>query len=162
MKLNNTIPIIKEIKIINEGMFKSAKIQFKEGLNIIYGCNGSGKTTIINAIKVAIEEEKSNITLWKEKKFSNLSRKEKILIINTQNKCLLLDDQLERLDNNVKKEILNELSSKWDQIIMTAVFLPEISANIINTKSFKLKNEKMTKEECDEIADLTELSYELG
>lgn len=42
--------MIKEINIINFGKFKNKKFIFDRGLNVIYGENESGKTTILNFI----------------------------------------------------------------------------------------------------------------
>ena len=42
---------IKEIKINNYGILKNKKINFENKLNIIYGKNESGKSTLLNYIK---------------------------------------------------------------------------------------------------------------
>ena len=42
--------IIKELNLIGFGKFKNKKIHLKEGINIIYGENEDGKTTIHNFI----------------------------------------------------------------------------------------------------------------
>lgn len=53
--------IIKEIEVKNFGRFSKEKIEFKDGINLIYGANESGKTTIyhvINALLFGMEKKR--------------------------------------------------------------------------------------------------------
>lgn len=45
---------LKEIEISNFKMFKDTKISFKPGFNLLLGDNGVGKTTVLEAIAVAL------------------------------------------------------------------------------------------------------------
>ena len=53
-----TIPdeliILKSLKMINFKSYSEGKIDFQNGINILYGANGTGKTTIIDAIFFAL------------------------------------------------------------------------------------------------------------
>lgn len=51
-------PAIKSLKIRNLGMVRKADFEFTKGINIIYGVNGSGKTTVVNAIRHLTNGEK--------------------------------------------------------------------------------------------------------
>jgi len=46
--------IIKKIKIKEYKQFKNTELNFKEGLNLIIGCGGSGKTILFNMLKEGI------------------------------------------------------------------------------------------------------------
>ena len=137
------IPKIKEIHIKNEGVIEEAKINFVDGLNVITGINGSGKTTVLKAI------EKQASECWTLKELERIGAfSDKILLTITGihqtlfNKCFLIDDILDRLSDDKAKLLLSELENTKNQIIMTMrkECLPDIKANIIDTKDFKLKN----------------------
>ena len=42
--------IIKELGLLNFGKFEDKKIELQEGINLIYGRNEEGKSTIVNFI----------------------------------------------------------------------------------------------------------------
>ena len=42
--------IIKELSLKNFGKFSGQSFQFSEGINVVYGPNEAGKTTIFQAI----------------------------------------------------------------------------------------------------------------
>lgn len=49
-----TIPAIRALKIRNYGPIKKADLNFKKGVNVIVGKNGSGKSAVVNAITSAL------------------------------------------------------------------------------------------------------------
>lgn len=56
---------ISKIKIINYKCFSETEVEFKEGLNVILGHNNGGKSTLLEAISLVIDTEKSKrLTAW--------------------------------------------------------------------------------------------------
>lgn len=56
---------ISKIKIANYKCFSEAEIEFKEGLNVILGHNNGGKSTLLEAISLVVDTEKSKrLTVW--------------------------------------------------------------------------------------------------
>jgi ABC-type branched-subunit amino acid transport system ATPase component len=135
MELPQLIPKIKSIEIENEGIIKKAKLEFTEGLNIIVGPNGSGKTTAINAIRKASESHNGNVVLWDGRKLDEFSYGE-LIALNLVSRCILMDDQLLRLARDKRYQVLKELAGL--QIIMALKETPKVVANIIHTEDFKL------------------------
>ena len=130
---------VKKITIMNKCCIKKAEIEFKEGLNIITGRNGTGKTTIINYLK----EECNGVQLS-----TAFARSEKIkaalcgIAGLCLGRCLIMDDELARLGDSDLKEMLGALSESKDQIIITLpnhLRIPDVKANIIRTEDFEMK-----------------------
>lgn len=48
---------IKALNLISYGKFENKELRFKEGLNIIYGRNGSGKSTVSTALKAFLYKD---------------------------------------------------------------------------------------------------------
>ena len=94
---------IKEIKINNYGILKNKKINFENKLNIIYGKNESGKSTLLNYIK--------NIFygISKNKNGKNISEYEKYLPWTEEEFSGKIKYEL---DNNKKYEIIRKFKSK--------------------------------------------------
>lgn len=55
--------IIKRIKIKEYKQFKNVELDFKDGLNIIIGGNGTGKTTLFNMLKEGILNKNKDYTV---------------------------------------------------------------------------------------------------
>lgn len=51
-------PAVKSLSIRNLGIIRKADMEFTQGINMVYGCGGSGKTTILNAIRHILNGEK--------------------------------------------------------------------------------------------------------
>jgi len=119
---------IKSIQIKNVRLFKDLKLTFKEGINIIYGPNSSGKTTLIRIIAEMNEllEKTSN---GKEKTIRIEFSPESKISIEYYNKktdkheCVLLDEPVERLVEENKKQFLSWLKKEYagSQIILTTI-----------------------------------------
>lgn len=139
------VPQIFSIDIENKGIIKKANISFNNGLNIIIGKNGSGKTTCIKEIEnqskwvKTLDELKNTFAAGEKIMFSYLG------LAGTQismNACFLIDnDDFGRLDKNKLEKTLKGLAESKNQIIITmnsVVEIPNIKANIIDTDSFDL------------------------
>ena len=126
------IPKIKEVKISDYGIIKKADIRFKDGLNILVGGNRTGKTNVIDYIQK--HDAKSIL---------DLSKGEQVCLLfeglTISNKCLLIDGVFP-LDLK-KDEILASLSRSKCQSIITMLEIPEIKADIIETKEFTLRSD---------------------
>ncbi|MAX10121.1 MAG: hypothetical protein CMG13_04580 [Candidatus Marinimicrobia bacterium] len=71
---------IEEVCVTNLRSFKKKKISFKEGINILYGPNGSGKTTFLEAISLlslgrSFKTNKATDYISREESFYNISGK---------------------------------------------------------------------------------------
>ena len=55
--IKNLIPAVKSLKLHNVGPFKDVSLSFTDGLNIICGTNGSGKSTILRSLIYAFDRE---------------------------------------------------------------------------------------------------------
>ena len=145
------IPKIKSASITNEGVIKKADIQFKNGLNIIVGRCGSGKTTVLKAIEKAMHGATENVAVELDNaefsitKINNLSMGNKLMLLMfgianaSLDSCFLIDNLMGYADTEIRVRILKELSKSNNQIILTMVNLPahlKIKANIIHTKDF--------------------------
>jgi predicted ATP-dependent endonuclease of OLD family len=135
MELPRIIPKIRQIKIKDYGIIKSAKINFKEGLNIIVGPNGSGKTTLINAIREAFENKNADVVLWDGSNLNIYSMSDRILS-TLKADCILIDDLIGILSKSKIEEAFKILSGT--QIITTMNEIPDVDANIIKTNNFEL------------------------
>ena len=135
---------IKKITIKNEGIIKSVDLKFSDGLNIIMGSGGSGKTTVLKAIEKA---KKENVIIKYPSCDPWAAKGEKIMLLFSEinnkhvDKCFLIDDLLGYLDR-IKLEIaLKNFEKSKNQIIITMwgsdhVKIPNV-ANVINTKDFE-------------------------
>ena len=100
MKINN-------FKINSYGKLKNKEIEFKDGINIIYGKNESGKSTILNFIF------NSFYGISKNKKGKNLSDYDKYKPIDTEEFSGKLEYEL---DNKNKFEIYRDFNKKNPKI----------------------------------------------
>jgi exonuclease SbcC len=66
--------MIKKIEIINFKAYVKASFKFGEGVNFIYGANGSGKTSLMEAISVALFGSQW-VTRWGGRRWSNFLRR---------------------------------------------------------------------------------------
>ena len=98
---------IKEIKINNYGILKNKKINFENKLNIIYGKNESGKSTLLNYIK--------NIFygISKNKNGKNISEYEKYLPWNEEEFSGKIKYEL---DNGENFEVFRDFKKKNPKI----------------------------------------------
>ena len=71
--------IIESIKIKNFLSHEDTEIDFEQGINIITGKNGAGKTSVLDAIKFALFAESRNnveiMGLWSSGYDASLTRK---------------------------------------------------------------------------------------
>ena len=58
--------IIEDIELKNFRSYKSAKINFAEGLTILFGKNGAGKTNVIEAVQLLIEGQSFRNPDWND------------------------------------------------------------------------------------------------
>lgn len=122
---------VKRIRIANYGCFrKSISFEFSEGLNLICGGNGSGKTTIIDSLsllnlyypKYQTDKARIDIQLYKpEKEFEVNFNIHKYLEYNEEVKCIIIDDVFPRYSIDKQKELIQWLIKKFPkkQIILT-------------------------------------------
>jgi exonuclease SbcC len=66
--------MIKKIEIVNFKVYAKASFKFGEGVNFIYGANGSGKTSLMEAISVALFGSQW-VTRWGGRRWSNFLRR---------------------------------------------------------------------------------------
>ena len=100
MKINN-------LKINSYGKIKNKEIELKDGINIIYGKNESGKSTILNFIF------NSFYGISKNKKGKNLSDYDKFKPIDTEEFSGKIEYEL---DNKNKFEIYRDFNKKNPKI----------------------------------------------
>ena len=62
--------IIKKLTLTNFRAFSYAEFDFKEGMNLLVGINGVGKTTVLEALRVCLSVIYPYITETKHKKES--------------------------------------------------------------------------------------------
>ena len=56
---------ISKIRIKNYKCFKESEIEFRDGLNVILGHNNGGKSTLLDAIALVIDSDKSKrLSAW--------------------------------------------------------------------------------------------------
>jgi exonuclease SbcC len=66
--------MIKKIEIVNFKAYDKASFRFGEGVNFIYGANGAGKTSLMEAISVALFGSQW-VTRWGGRRWSNFLRR---------------------------------------------------------------------------------------
>ncbi|MCS7244517.1 MAG: DNA replication and repair protein RecF [candidate division WOR-3 bacterium] len=114
--------LIKKLNLINFGKFSNFTAEFAEGLNIIVGKNGSGKTTIVEALAYIsfqrsfrhVKDE--DLLRFGEKEFSitanisNLTEHEIKIIYRKENdksvKRVYVDNKRQKLITKLHKEII--------------------------------------------------------
>ncbi|MGM0378418.1 MAG: ATP-binding protein [Bacillota bacterium] len=121
------LTMINSLDLISYGKFKNKKINFKEGLNLIYGKNESGKSTIVSSIETLLygiyptKIENNNFVNWYNNK---LSLKGKLLDdleihrylksnpfgqINRNRNIININNKSLDIVKNIPKEIFNDL-----------------------------------------------------
>jgi exonuclease SbcC len=66
--------MIKKIEIVNFKAYAKASFRFGEGVNFVYGANGAGKTSLMEAISVALFGSQW-VTRWGGRRWSNFLRR---------------------------------------------------------------------------------------
>ena len=129
---------IESIELRNFTVFKSLKINFSKGINILIGENGTGKTQLLKAIYADIQISKS-------KNIDDISRYFKSVNVNKvffvrQFKPLFLEVKASKIDNRSDKEYTGDrmnfkinggsLSLKDDEQCSYEISYPEKEINI--------------------------------
>jgi recombinational DNA repair ATPase RecF len=128
------IPKIKNAVVKDKGIVKYALLNFKPGLNIITGKNGSGKTTVAEAISEKAEDFHDFFgCVPKGERFALLAAGFAAL---NDSRCIVLDD-FDALDKDHARKLLNVLAKSKSQSIIVMRDVPKgIKANIISTEKF--------------------------
>ncbi len=116
---------IKKIKIISYGKFKDKEIEFKDGVNIIYGKNESGKSTVMSFIKGMLYgfsgrgtspsvNERKKYTPWDGSRVAG-----EITILTDDGRELLISRVCGKTQSSDKMEVIDILTGEKTE------FLPE-------------------------------------
>ncbi len=143
---------VKEINLRNFRNFKELKLNFKNGVNLILGKNGEGKTSILEAISLCISGSsfrpgKYDTYISFDTNFSNIKTYFKDDYLNSDVEFNFLRDKKSVLFNS-KKISINKLQKKNHYILFSPESLsvikngPDERRNLIDEllKSFSLEN----------------------
>lgn len=143
---------IESIKLENVGPFKEFEARFKkDGINVIYGLCGSGKSTIARAILLAFgirhkyffsKTVNGKITLKlipDQRSINIMVNKENPLDAAKGYGCLIGDDFFDRIPKRMITEICKEMKNLQIQIIVTASMIVDPSMLPQDTNMIFLK-----------------------
>lgn len=158
---------IKSLELENVGKFNDLKLEFSDGLNLIYGPNGSGKTTIFESIKKVFDpdsEENVGDFVKQDKNRGRVSIKieaennkvEKNFNVGgrtikefKERGVVIADDLFIGLDEEDKSEIFDDLRESIEsQMIVTTVNrdLAQLAGNAIKLYSYTEERKKEIEE----------------
>lgn len=95
---------IDSVEVKNFTIFKSLKVKFSKGINIITGENGTGKTQLLKAIYADIQIAKSKNIDDISKNFKSVNTNDRFFV--KQLKPLFLEVRALNIDNNIDKQYL--------------------------------------------------------
>lgn len=133
---------VKKVRIRDYKVIKKADIEFKDGLNIIIGRGGTGKTILIDYLMREFDQM-SNIMPLYQKKILEIDG-----FIGLYETLLIDNDLLPRLYSHHRVELLIKLAQSKKQIIIVGYYddekllrdkRKEFKCNIIDTRDFELK-----------------------
>lgn len=118
--------MIKELKLKNFMKHEQLHLKFTEGLNVIYGESNAGKTTIFNAIELALNNEGSEKDyLSYDTNFLIEIKIKDNVIKRTKRKYQINDIELKAFNNNLPEEITSIIHLKdinwqrqWDSYFL--------------------------------------------
>lgn len=143
---------IESIKLENVGPFQEFEVKFrKDGINVIYGLCGSGKSTIIRSILLAfgkrhtyfskLKNGKITLKLFPDQDSINITtNQENPLKAVKGYRCLIADDILQRMPKNMISEICEEMKKLGIQIIITASIIFDLSEFPKDTNTIPLES----------------------
>lgn len=112
--------IVQNISLMNIGLFDFFYTDFVEGINVIVGPTGQGKSTILKSL--AYDGEHMDLYILKKDKTEGLIQRTVFSGCVHVSKCMLLDDLGSYMSPNKFHSFLNYLSSLSVQIILTVDF----------------------------------------
>jgi len=143
---------IESIKLENVGPFQEFEAKFrKDGINVIYGLCGSGKSTIIRSILLAFGKRHTYFSKSKNGKIALklFPDQDSISVIANQEnpldtvkgyRCLIGDDIFQRMSKSMISEICEEMKKLEIQIIITTSMIFDLSKFPKDTNAIPLKN----------------------
>lgn len=125
--------IVQKIKLTNFRCYETIELEFKPGINYIYGDNASGKTSLVEAIYY----------LSLARSFRTIKDKE---LINKNNDSAIINASLKYIDSN--KEIIISLMNNGKKIFVNKKQINKISelSNLVNAICFVPKDVNLLKE----------------
>jgi len=138
---------IKSIDVLNVLMFQRLKLDFCDGINVLIGENGVGKTSLLKMIYAAtqcsIKQTKSGKTKWLLQFFSN-SLKDSDALKNADNKEAYCYYKVSNGEHSFEDHFSHNKSSHnedWLGLNIQSVFIPTTEM-LSHSKGFLAMNEK--------------------
>lgn len=138
---------IDKISLENITVFQNLQIDFSEGINVIIGQNGTGKTTLLKMIYAACElsnkksyEDKSkNILNYFSHNKKDIKALKKYENINDFS-CFEIDSDKNRFKYNISNDETHDLS-EWAELGIKSIFIPTTEM-LSHSKGFLAMNQK--------------------
>ena len=143
---------IESIKLENVGPFQNFEAKFrKDGINMIYGLCGSGKSTIIRSILLVFGKRHTYFSKSKNGKITLelFPDQDSVSVITNQEnpldavkgyRCLIADDIFQRAPKSMISGLCEEMKKLGIQIIITASIAPDLSKLPEDTNVIPLEN----------------------
>ncbi|MCP6718612.1 MAG: AAA family ATPase [Patescibacteria group bacterium] len=165
--------LIKSVELVNFKSYKREKIDFESGINILYGKNGSGKTSLIEAVLFALLRLHPQHSLYYNPDPSESRSPAYIFLLNTwliragEEVCevkltLKIREKEIIIVRSISRDLTQELKIfDGDEEIPLISFKkdPNIPSLVINSSEIKLLH--LDKEECLEEAQIYSENQEL-
>lgn len=139
--------IIDKIFLKNITVFKDLQIHFSEGINVIIGQNGTGKTTLLKMIYAACELSNKKSYEDKTKNILNYfshNKKDIEALKNYENindfSCFEIDSDKNKFKYNISNDETPDIN-KWAELGIKSIFIPTTEM-LSHSKGFLAMNQK--------------------
>jgi exonuclease SbcC len=144
---------IKNISLVNFKKFRNANFKFKPGINVIHGNNGSGKTTILQAITYAIYGGNISELRYHQLNTFGTEHMQVQLLIEENNKETSIVRKLDISNGMAKQTILLDNETRSQK------YVEEYFSKIFGSKEWYDDFISIDQDNIGDFVEITDISY---